>query len=67
MNGIEVITYLIFAIAVIVVAVQYGISKGWERHQQRIEQQRGVEIKALLEYISIAWFRGNEPLRREQK
>jgi hypothetical protein len=57
MNAAEIFTYAVLGCGVIAVAVQYGIAKGREQAVQRIERQRGVEVKALLEYVAMAWRR----------
>lgn len=54
-TGEMIFTYTVLALGVIALAVQYGIAIGEERREQRVEQQRGREVKALLEYVAIAW------------
>lgn len=57
MNGAELLTYATLGGGVIALAVQYGITKGEQRREQRIERQRAAEAKTLLEFIGMAWRR----------
>ena len=55
MSNAEIFTYAALGLGVIWLAVQYGIARGQEQREQRIERQRGIEVKALLEYLNMTW------------
>lgn len=55
MNAEQLFTYFVLGAGVIALAVQYGIAVGWKRREERIEKQRGREVKFLLEWINTAW------------
>jgi hypothetical protein len=55
MSNAEIFTYVVLGGGVIGLAVQYGISVGQQRRETRIERQRGVEVKALLEFVRMTW------------
>lgn len=56
MNGAELFTYAALGIGVILCAVQHGIAIGEQRRTERIERQRGSEVKTLLEFIRLQWW-----------
>ncbi len=55
MNGAELFSYSVLGCGVLALAVQYGIAKGEQRREQRIERQRAAESKTLLEFVALAW------------
>lgn len=57
MSGEQIFVGVVCIAGVIALAVQYGIAIGERRREQRIERQRGVEIRALLDWVGIVWRR----------
>lgn len=55
MNGAELFTCAVLGGGVLALAVQVGIAKGEQRREERIERQRGAEVKVLLDWITQAW------------
>ena len=46
---------VVLALAVFFVGRMYGIVEGQRRREERIERQRGIEVKHLLDHINLTW------------
>lgn len=55
MSGDQLFVWVVLGLGIVVLAVQHGIAIGERRREERIERQRGAEIKTLLEWVGHAW------------